>query len=347
MLGLGSDAEAIEDGLESADFIGIGFAEGACCPVVSVLVGFLGSPAVDVPGQVHAELQLLFGRLDVAHVDNPLVADALVVCLAELVAAERGRDGAEPQIGVGRAPVGEVIVYGVAARARLLGGRRHLPDVAMIVVHPHQRHVVGHLQTGVVAVEHLFVGDEYLRDGGGVADAVGQELPLVGDDVGEGCHAFGRGAVAVDACIVDATHAEGVDGILAATLAHALGPVALNHLLVRLPHPVRVAVTAELVARLAPLVLIVPEHLLAMAGAHVDVVLHDEGDVRFLEPEGTAAGVHRGPEGVGPQAQQQLHDGGVGLGAEVVQRCIHLLCCPGAQAEVLVVEEDAAELHRG
>ena len=106
VLRLGSDAETVVSQFNLADFIGVFLAKGTCSPVAGVEVCAFGRPAVYVPGQVHAELQFLFGRLDVAHIDDPLVAHPLTVCLAKLVAAERGRDGAEPQIASRRPPIG-------------------------------------------------------------------------------------------------------------------------------------------------------------------------------------------------------------------------------------------------
>ena len=96
MLRLGGYAETVVLHLDVVDFVGEVLPEGPCRPFPGVFVCLVGLPAVDVPSQVHAELQFLLCRLDVAHVDYPLVAHALVVRLAQLVAAKGGRDGAEP-----------------------------------------------------------------------------------------------------------------------------------------------------------------------------------------------------------------------------------------------------------
>ena len=238
MFRLGSDAETVVGHLDTVDFISIRLAKSAGSPIARVFVGFFRRPAVDVPGQVHAELQFLFRRLDVAHVDNPLVANALVVCLAQLITAERRRNAAEPKIGVGRTPIGEVVIDGISARTRLLCLIGHLAYVAVIVVHPHQRHIVRNLQSRVVAIEHLLVGNENLRDGGRVADAVGKELTLVGDNLRQRSHPLGGAIISVDTCIVYASHTQRVDSILASALAHALCPVPLYHLLIGAPNPV-------------------------------------------------------------------------------------------------------------
>ena len=85
-----------------------------------------------------------------------------------------------------------MIIDCIAARTGLLGRFGHLANVAVIVVHPHQCDVLGHLQTCIISVEHLLVGNEYLRDGSRVANAIGKELALIGNDVGQGGYSFGR-----------------------------------------------------------------------------------------------------------------------------------------------------------
>ena len=60
--------------------------------------------------------------------------------------------------------------------------------------------------------------------------------------------------------------------------------------------------------------------------------------------------MHRRPQRVGMQTQQQLEDALVGVRADValavIYRGVHLLRGPRTQAPVLVIQEDAAILHR-
>ena len=99
-----------------------------------------------------------------------------------------------------------MIVNGIAARTGLLCRRWHLSDIAVIIIHPHQGNILWHLQTGIVAVEHLLVRDENLGNLGGIANTVGKKLTLVGNDIGQGCHTLGCAIVAIDTCIVYASH---------------------------------------------------------------------------------------------------------------------------------------------
>ena len=76
-----------------------------------------------------------------------------------------------------------------------------------------------------------------------------------------------------------------------------------------------------------------------MTRAHVDVELACQLAVSLLLEKCRCALVHSWPDGVGTQAHQQLEQLLVGLRTDVA-------ACPGAQAKVFVVDEDAAELHR-
>ena len=95
-----------------------------------------------------------------------------------------------------------------------------------------------------------------------------------------------------------------------------------------------------------------------MRSADVDAIAVGHFFVAWGEEEWYAAFVHGRPDGVGPQAQQQFEDSGVGFRPHLsvefpVERAhgfrfrLEVLCRPGIQRPVLVVEEDAAELHGG
>ena len=145
MLGFGSGSQPIILFLNVCNVPGIRFAEGALRPLAAVADGFLGCPSVNVPSQVHAELQFHFCRFDVPHVNHPQRTDALVVGSRKFIAHERRGVGGNPQIVLGRTPVRHVVIDPVAAATRLLGRVRQLAYVAVVVVHPAKRHVLGNL----------------------------------------------------------------------------------------------------------------------------------------------------------------------------------------------------------
>ena len=176
-----------------------------------------------------------------------------------------------------------MIVDGIAAGASLLLCCRHLADVAVVVIDPHERDIFWYLKACVVCFEHFLVGYENLRHSCRVADAVRDELALMGNDVGQCSDFFFQGVIAVHARIVYGSHAKRVDTVLVFAFADTGAPVAHYHVFVRVPHPILIAMTAEAF----PLVFIVAEHLFAVAAAHVDVVFRDERDVCLLIPEGS------------------------------------------------------------
>ena len=213
----------------------------------------------------------------------------------------------------------------------------------MIVVDPAEGDVLRHLQAGVVGIEHLLVGDEELRHLRNIAEILRQQIALEADNLRQAPYLVLGSGIARDAPVVHASHTQGVHAVDADALGHTLLPIALNLRLVRHIVPILVHTVPRLVA---PLPLVVAQHLLAMAGAQHDVVLAGYRQVVLVGPESLRAEVHGRPQGVGLEAQQQLHHPGVGVGTDVVVLLVDALGGPGLQAPVLVVDEDAAILHR-
>ena len=61
-----------------------------------------------------------------------------------------------------RAQIREVVVHTTATATFLLSCIRNALHIAVVVVGPYQRDVVGYAQTGIVDVQRLFVRNEYL-----------------------------------------------------------------------------------------------------------------------------------------------------------------------------------------
>ena len=143
--------------------------------------GALPADRLHAPCHVHKEFCLILARLDVAHVQYPYLPDAAVVGRRHLLVEQGGRECAQPQVVVRTAPIAHVIVDAVAALAPPFGLGREVTDVAIVVVAPHQAHIFGHLQTGIIHIKHLFIGDEDLWDFRHISVHIpAQQLPLVG-----------------------------------------------------------------------------------------------------------------------------------------------------------------------
>ena len=83
-------SQTIVFALDGSKVVGILFAKGAGSPVAAVTGSLVRTPAVDIPGKIHAELGLLLSRFNVADINHPQRANALVVSLRKLKADERG-----------------------------------------------------------------------------------------------------------------------------------------------------------------------------------------------------------------------------------------------------------------
>ena len=85
-----------------------------------------------------------------------------------------------------------------------------------------------------------------------------------------------------------------------------------------------------------------------MGTTYIDAILLSHLSVALSQEERHGAFVHRWPIGVGTKTKQQLEDAGVGLRTDMPLdiRWLVGLARPWHQAPVLIVDEDAAELHR-
>ena len=161
--GTADAAEAIElahDGEQAAACL---VAKLAAEPSLIVVAERLMGDAVDVPCHVEEQLQLVARHLGVVHVSYPQAARVVVVGLPHLAVDESRLGGGQPQIVVRPPPVGKVVIHTGAALPLLFAGVGEVGDVAIVVVAPHQRDIVGHPQSFLVELQHLLVGHEYLH----------------------------------------------------------------------------------------------------------------------------------------------------------------------------------------
>ena len=98
--------------------------------------------SVDVPRHIQEELQVVGSHLGVVDVDNPQTAAVMVVGRLHLRVDESRLRRRQPQIVVGTAPVREVVVDASPTLPLLLLGIAETRHIAIIVVTPHQRHVI-------------------------------------------------------------------------------------------------------------------------------------------------------------------------------------------------------------
>ena len=295
---------------------------------------------VYVPCHVHEQLGLVFGRLDVAHVQNPHLADALVVCCLHLLVNKvRARSG-KPQVVVRTPPIRDMVVNAVSARSGSFFFGREMGDVSVIVVTPHQGDVFGHLQPGFVHVQHLLVRYQHLRHFRHFSLVFRQQLALVFDDLGQCFLLVFHGLGSQHAAIVHPAHAQRIDVVRMTEQFHPFFPkrkhvFAVGQVIVfALPH-------------LAPFAVGVAHHRLAMRRAEIDGILVCHFLIAFGKEERHRTLVHRRPERIGTQAEQEFEDTRVGLRAYLPFHVRRLVVgvAPRHQSPILIVDEDAPIGH--
>jgi hypothetical protein len=156
-LGLADEVEGVVAGHHVGDLRSVCSGELFGGPLgQEVVLGHLRHARL-VGGELHKVINVDLRGLEVAYVEDPVLARVVVVGLGHLFADERGRRGREPEVVVRRAPVGDVVVDAGAAGAGLFGRARQLADVAVVVVGPAERDVVGDLHADAVEIEALLI----------------------------------------------------------------------------------------------------------------------------------------------------------------------------------------------
>ena len=126
------------------------------------------------------------------------------------------------------APVTEVVIYAAATLALLLLGIRKAGKVAIVVVAPHQGHVVRHPQAALINLQHFLVRDEDLRHLLHIlAVILPYEFPLVVDDLLQAIQFLLRCLHALHRAVVNASHADGKEFLRPLHLLQTLCPVSL------------------------------------------------------------------------------------------------------------------------
>ena len=219
----------------------------------------LRSHGVDVPRQVHKQLQVVGCHFGVVHVGHPQPPRLVVVGLAQFLVDESRLGSRQPQVVVGPPPVAQVVVYARTPAAPLLGVVAEARQVSVVVVTPHQRDVVRHAESVLVDVQHLFIRYEDLRHPCDVlADMPFQQLALVVDDLLQRLRLLLQTpAHALHGPVVDAPHADGVQILAALALAQSFGPVLVYGLAVG--HVVKASPLLDV-----PLAHVVAQHGFAM-----------------------------------------------------------------------------------
>ena len=315
-------------------------AQQAAHPLGTVAGGTSEIESVDVIRHRQEEIHGEFARLDVPGVQQPYAVGRRIVGLAQLLVHQRRRGGVHPQVVVGTSQVGRVVVDARTPRAFLLFGAAQPFHVAVVVVGPDDRHVVGKLQPAVVDVEHLLVGREDLRNLlRGFAQYVGQGLPLGQQGL------LHRGFPCVE--VLAAGHRPVVQPPQGQCVDVFIGGRRLDALFQHPVHPGPVVHVVPFAHRLrVPLAGGVQSQRFAVRRADRNSVAVGDHAVFGNLVERRRGVVHRRGQVVGLEAEQQFAHFLVGFRTDVAQLLFEVLLRPAVESPVLVVDEDTAVFHR-
>ena len=245
----------------------------------------------------------------------------------------------------------QVVVDACTALALHLFWIAEIAAVTMFVIAPQQRHVVWHLQTVVIGIEHLFVGTEHLRNLlDRLVDIAAQHVALVVDGLLHQGHTFLRAVGSLHRIVVDAAKTEGIGILVLAVGFYASLPIVLHRLPVGDVVEIAKAfftLSLRLSIYCFPLSFIVAQHLFTMRRTHHNGILICQTGILRIVIESLCTRMHGRPEVVGFQSEQQFENLLVGLGTNLASIFVKGLLCPACPtSEALVVDKNATILYR-
>ena len=292
-----------------------------------------GIELIGIPRHIEEELDGIFHRFQVAHIQYPHLVYAIPVGQVHLLPQTRDGTDVDP-LRVARASHVVYVVVHAEASLTLLGSTkfRQTADVAPVVVAQQQDDIVWHLHPLVVEVLHFLIECPHLRHIlGFLALHLSEQFALLFYYL---LHQPDGGFV-FHCLVTVTTHTYGVHRLPRLGTLHTASPE-VHHLVV-------VGGEAPLAVTLAALPVLLGQcHRLVVRGAHHDA--HPVGQRAILlvvVVEGTAP--HGRPHVVGLQTQQQFEYVLVHLGIDAAE----LLVAPVAKRGPLVVDEYTTVSHFG
>ena len=171
-----------------------------------------------------------------------------------------------------------------------VGETRHM---AIVVVTPHQRHVVGHLKTALKNLQHLFIRDKDLRNFLHLLIIIlTDKFTLVIDDLLQALQLFLFGLHTLHRTVVDAAHADGKELLRTFHLLETLYPVLLHLFTIG-------DIVVGTAFGMIPFGHVVPEQGLAMAGSDKDTTRVGHLLIAWNGKKTRSTCMHAWPDGVG------------------------------------------------
>ena len=195
-------------------------------------------------------------------------------------------------------PIGYVIIDAVSTFAGLFFRRREVTDIAIIIITPDQRDIIGHLQSGIINVEYFLVRYESLRNGGDIfIHILFQQTTLVFKHAFQHSFLFYNSLGSLHLPVVHTTHTQSIDIFLSRHFFHTVFPEFVNGGTVI--HIVIIALSPS-----SPFAGSTTHHRFAMGRTDKNTEFGSYFPITFCQEKGQGTLVHGRPISISPQAEQ-------------------------------------------
>ena len=116
-----------------------------------------------VPCHIQKKFYLIFSRFNISDIQYPHFLYTPFVCQGHLLVYQGRMDSPQPKIIMRTPPIGYMIIHSVSSLTGTLFCCREMTDITIIVITPHQRHFIGHLQPGMVHIQNFLIRNKDLR----------------------------------------------------------------------------------------------------------------------------------------------------------------------------------------
>ena len=160
-----------------------------------------------VPCHIQEKFYLIFSRFNISDIQYPHFLYTPLVCQRHLLVYQGRMDSPQPKIIMRTPPIGYMIIHSVSSLTGTLCRCREMTDITIIIITPHQRHFIGHLQPGMVHIQHFLIRNKDLRHLGHILIYIfSQQIALILQDLGQNSFLFFYGLSTIHRTVVYSTH---------------------------------------------------------------------------------------------------------------------------------------------
>ena len=160
-----------------------------------------------VPCHIQKKFYLIFSRFNISDIQYPHFLYTPLICQRHLLVYQGRMDSPQPKIIMRTPPIRYMIIYPVSSLTGTFFCCREMTDITIIVITPHQRHFIGHLQPGMVHIQHFLIRNKDLRYLSHILIYIfSQQIALILQDLGQNSFLFFYGLSTIHRTVVYSTH---------------------------------------------------------------------------------------------------------------------------------------------